>query len=139
MKSEPPTPTRALDNQFRKLQDSYVDQIVLETPVLLNFWGWGWGIPIPSVMLRARGETPATRPRPLRRCRRQFPYGDLTKCSPTIYSVTNNMNVVFKQTSPIMSKLFAGRVCFHVSALRRPGATSLDTSKKKSTMPLEIS
>ena len=48
MKSEPPTPTRASDNQFRKMQDSL--NCIRHTS-LLNFWGWGRGVPIPSAIM----------------------------------------------------------------------------------------
>ena len=39
-KSEHPTPTRARDNQFRKMQDSLN---YLRNTSLLNFWGWSRG------------------------------------------------------------------------------------------------
>ena len=47
MKSEPPTPTRATDNQFRQMQ--YQLNYIRNTS-LLNVLGLGSGAPIPSVM-----------------------------------------------------------------------------------------
>ena len=46
MKSEPPTPTRAPDNQFRKMQ-AHLNHI--RNSSLLNLWGWGRGGPLLSV------------------------------------------------------------------------------------------
>ena len=43
MKSEPPTPTRApQDNRSRTTQDELND---IRNASLLHFWGWGWGVP----------------------------------------------------------------------------------------------
>ena len=41
MQSDPPTPTRAPDNQFRQIQDQ---PDFVRNASLPNFWGWGRGI-----------------------------------------------------------------------------------------------
>ena len=46
MNSEPPTPTRTPDNQFRTMYDLL--NLVKDTG-LLHFSGWGRGVPVPSV------------------------------------------------------------------------------------------
>ena len=48
MKSEAPTPTRAPDNQFRKMQDELTS---IRNTSLPNFRGWGSEVPITSVRL----------------------------------------------------------------------------------------
>ena len=51
MKSDPPTPTRAPDNQFGKTNIYY---IILERHQFAKLLGLGSGVPIPSVILLGR-------------------------------------------------------------------------------------
>ena len=51
MKSEPPTPTRDPDNQFRQMEDEHN---YIRNTCLPNFWGWGRGLLFPRWLTAAR-------------------------------------------------------------------------------------
>ena len=100
MESEPPTPTRAPDNQFRKMQDQL--SYVRDTD-LFKCLGLGSEVPMPSVKTQAADVgVGADALQPVHVA--HLPCGDLTAISPTIISEKKHRKEIVVHPS--------GKICF---------------------------